>query len=98
LKLYKTGLVLVFIGVILAFAAALLPLLLVALSPVAEGGKVEVAGGGCIVIGFIPVCFGYGNPLLVVVLLVAALIVVVISYVLVKSTLKELKAVSSAVA
>jgi len=57
LKLEALGFILIFLGFALAFVAALLPALMAVLQP-SEG--VQVSGGGCVVILFFPVCFGYG--------------------------------------
>jgi uncharacterized membrane protein len=55
LKLFKTGLILLFTGVLIAFIAAIIPLFIA----VSEG--VHISTGGCILIGFIPICFGSGE-------------------------------------
>lgn len=67
--LWKMGLILVAAGLTLALMAALLPLL------AAPGAQVGV--GGCVVVLFIPVCFGVGNqplPLLVVAIVLSILL------------------------
>jgi len=80
MRLFKLGLVLVFTGVVLTIVAALLPLLLV--SP--ETSSVSVTGGGCIVVFFIPICFGVGEQaqlaLLLAVILTLVLVVVLIVF------------------
>jgi len=75
LKLEVLGLILIFLGFALAFVAALLPALMVALQP-SEG--VQVSGGGCIVILFFPICFGYGalgGAMLITVIALAVILV-----------------------
>jgi len=57
MKLETLGFILIFLGFALAFVATLLPALMVVLQP-SEG--VQVSGGGCVVILFFPICFGYG--------------------------------------
>lgn len=74
MRLFKLGLVLVFAGIILAVIAALLPLLLVA----PETGGVSATGGGCVVVFFVPVCFGVGEQAHVALLLAIALAVVLV--------------------
>jgi uncharacterized membrane protein len=44
-----------FTGVLIAFIAAIIPLFIA----VSEG--VHISTGGCILIGFIPICFGSGE-------------------------------------
>ena len=56
MRLFLVGLVLIFAGFLLVLAAPLLAL--------ASHAKVEVTGGavGCVVIFFVPICFGAGAP------------------------------------
>jgi len=56
MRLFLVGLVLIFAGFLLVLAAPLLAL--------ASNAKVEVTGGavGCVVIFFVPICFGAGAP------------------------------------
>jgi uncharacterized membrane protein len=77
MKLEKLGLALVLAGFALAFAAALLAAL-----SAAQGGAVGV--GGCVLVLFIPVCFGAGPlaPHLLVAALALALALVVLSFLL----------------
>jgi len=75
LKLEVLGFILIFLGFALAFVAALLPALMAALQP-SEG--VQVSGGGCVVILFFPVCFGYGalsGAMLITVIALAVILV-----------------------
>ncbi len=69
-----------FIGITLTIIAALLPLLL--LSP--ETSNVNITGGGCIVVFFIPICFGVGEQaqlaLLLAVILTLVLVVMLIVF------------------
>ncbi|MEM1612365.1 MAG: hypothetical protein QXH02_03315 [Desulfurococcaceae archaeon] len=71
MNLLKLGVVLVFVGMILAVIATFLQAL----------GGISVSGGGCIVVGFIPVCFGVGEHALpaIMIVLVLAIALVVIS-------------------
>jgi len=56
MRLFLVGLVLIFAGFLLVLAAPLLAL--------ASHAKVEAIGGavGCVVIFFVPICFGAGAP------------------------------------
>ena len=70
--LWKVGLALVLAGFALAVIAALLPLL------AAPGAQVGV--GGCIIVLFVPVCFGVGSqalPLLIVAIALSIVLLVV---------------------
>lgn len=72
LALWKVGLALVLVGFALAVVAALLPLLA---TPSALTGV-----GGCIVLLFVPICFGVGNlalPLLIAAAVLSILLLVV---------------------
>jgi len=71
----EIGLFMIFLGIILFFIAALLPLL-----SLAEGA--EVSGGGCILILFFPVCFGYGKApsLLMLISVMLAIVLMTFSY------------------
>jgi len=80
LKLEALGLILIFLGFALAFVAALLPALMAALQP-SEG--VQVSGGGCVVILFFPVCFGYGalSGVMLITAIALAVILVALAFV-----------------
>ena len=56
MRLFLVGLVLIFAGFFLVLVAPLLAL--------ASNAKVEATGGavGCIVVFFVPICFGAGAP------------------------------------
>jgi uncharacterized membrane protein len=56
MRLFFVGLMLIFAGFLLVLAAPLLAL--------ASDAKVEATGGavGCVVIFFVPICFGAGAP------------------------------------
>lgn len=85
MNLFKLGLVLVFAGMILAVVAMFLPLLITAPS------SISVSSGGCVIVGFIPICFGVGEHALPVILiaLVLAIVLVAISLVLTIYTSKK---------
>jgi len=76
----RVGIALVFIGMALAFVAALLPVILQLSS--AEPGSVSIGGGGCIIIFFIPICFGVGEPVLLVPMLALAAVLAIASLVI----------------
>lgn len=62
--LWRVGVILVVAGFILALLAALLPLL--------AAPHARIGVGGCVVVLFVPVCFGVGNqPLLLLVVAIA---------------------------
>lgn len=79
IDMFRAGLLLFFIGFALAFVAVTLPLLMVALG--VEGGRqVSVSGGGCVLILFVPICFGVGEaalPLMVLATVLAVALVLV---------------------
>lgn len=99
MELEKLGFTLIIVGMAIVFAAAIAPLLTLLLSgdSVASRG-VDVSGGGCIVLFFIPVCFGFGELALHLIIVAAALavalaIVSLIVYRVIAGSLKPDKAV-----
>ncbi len=73
--LFKAGLLLILIGFALAFTAVLLPLLTATLE--AGGNRdISISGGGCILIMFVPICFGVGEAGLPLMVIAATLAVV----------------------
>lgn len=83
MDLYRAGIILIVAGFILLFIAALLPLIVYLLSPATGMGGIEVSGGGCILLFFIPICFGVGSQaiLLIIVALIIALILMIFGYI-----------------
>jgi uncharacterized membrane protein len=69
----KTSLLLIFIGIVLLFIAILLLVVLLVVSGSISGVNV----GGCIVVLFIPICFGYGEPSLLISLMAISVILVI---------------------
>lgn len=86
MRLFIIGFILVMVGVLLALVVPLVLLL-----QQASSGGVEVAGGGCVIIWFIPICFGVGSPVVLVVLAVVALVVAVALYLIHKLMVRELR-------
>lgn len=73
--IFRAGLYLIIAGFVVAFAAALVPLLAVALG----GRPAGVSGGGCVLVMFVPICFGVGEaalPLMLVSLLAVAVLAI----------------------
>ncbi|MEM1772858.1 MAG: DUF131 domain-containing protein [Desulfurococcaceae archaeon] len=87
MKLFKTGLTLIFAGIILMFIAVIIPFLSIA------GGEIKVSAGGCILIGFIPICFGVGESALkhLLIALILSIVVIVVAYMLILYVNKEIK-------
>jgi len=81
------GFILLIAGVVIAFLSTLIPLI-AGLIGGFGGGEVKVTGGGCVVVFFIPICFGYGDPLVLVLLMAAAIVLVVASFIVFKSLVK----------
>jgi uncharacterized membrane protein len=71
----EIGLIMIFLGVLLFLVAATLPML-----SLAKG--VEISGGGCIIILFFPICFGYGkaSSLLILASIILAIVLMAFSY------------------
>lgn len=73
--MFRTGLLLFFIGFTLALAAGILTMLMAA-SGIGGEGPVRVSGGGCVLIFFIPICFGVGEAALPLMIIAVVLTVV----------------------
>ena len=88
----RLGFALIFLGIALAFIAALLPAIAISLTwPLQPGEpmttpttKTGGGGGGCILLFFIPICFGYGVGhlpiMLIIISLLLAAVVALIAY------------------
>ncbi len=76
-SLVRIGFVLIFIGVALAFIAALLPAIAAASQPSeaapTPSNRTSIGVGGCVLIFFVPICFGYGTNHLPITMLIIAL-------------------------
>lgn len=68
-RLFKIGFILVFLGIIIV---VLVPIIMV-LTTTSGSSETHTGFGGCIVIFFIPICFGAGSPELVPLLIIIAL-------------------------
>lgn len=88
MDLEKLGFTLIVVGVLLALIAVIIPLFTI---PFTEGAK--ISGGGCIVILFIPICFGYGelSLQLVVIAMILAIALIIIYFVAYRTLVAELK-------
>jgi len=82
------GFIIVFIGIMVIIIASIL---MVFSQPMQDsGGRVNV--GGCIIIGFIPICFGYGDPWVMVLAITLTIVLVIIllllPYIIYKRSIK----------
>lgn len=86
MDLLKLGFILIFLGFITAFVGVLIPILLTLLEPT----KVGIGVGGCIVVFFIPICFGYGEPAvpMMIIMLVLALALIIVSFLMFRAIRK----------
>ena len=87
--LFKLGLILIFLGIILVIVATLLIPLFI------NQNNIQVSTGGCIILLFIPICFGVGeqSTLLLTIALTLALIIVIINlffYITIKRKIRDL--------
>ncbi len=85
------------IGALLIIIGLAIIILSVFLAPVETGGEGEetignttVAWGGCIIIFFIPICFGGGNPALYPWLIVLSIILSIIVIIAMIATIRRL--------
>lgn len=93
MDLVKLGFVLILIGFLIVFIATLLPMLMA----IHREGAIEIGGGGCIILLFIPICFGYGEAHLVLPLIIVAMIltlaVLIIGFLMFREARKGFKGV-----
>jgi uncharacterized membrane protein len=87
MRLGTLGFILLIAGVIIAFVSTLIPFIAGLLGGFG-GGEVKVTGGGCVVVFFIPICFGYGDSLILILLMAVAIVLVVVSFIVFKSLVK----------
>ena len=82
------GFIIVFIGIMVIIIASIFMAFSQPLQD--SGGRVNV--GGCIIIGFIPICFGYGEPWAMVLAIILTIILVIIllllPYIIYKRSIK----------
>jgi len=69
-NLMKLGFMLITLGFVVMLVALLLPFINIIFSGKVE--SIDIGGGGCIVILFIPICFGFGAPSLAQLLIIVA--------------------------
>uniref|UniRef100_A0A7J2U4X9 DUF131 domain-containing protein n=1 Tax=Ignisphaera aggregans TaxID=334771 RepID=A0A7J2U4X9_9CREN len=81
MKVFRIGLLLIFIGFIMAFATVLLLVLTPILQQSSQNTAV-VGGGGCVIIFFIPICFGFGPQVFIWPLIIAALVLAIATMVI----------------
>jgi uncharacterized membrane protein len=62
--------------------AAILPLMLVGF----ETSRINVTGGGCIIVFFIPICFGVGEQATQALLLAVILVIILVAVILLFNT------------
>jgi uncharacterized membrane protein len=88
MDLEKLGFVFILIGFFIVFIAVLIPLFTIAFS---DG--IKISGGGCIVLLFIPICFGYGEFALqlIVIAIVLAMALILISFIVYRQLFKQLE-------
>lgn len=86
MRLHVLGFMLILAGIVLIIVA---PLLLAIMT--AEGAKISATGVGCIVLFFIPICFGYGEPLLIITLMALAVVLIVVSLIVFRLLLRDLR-------
>ncbi|RLG83844.1 MAG: hypothetical protein DRO40_03360 [Thermoprotei archaeon] len=72
------GFIIVFIGILIIIIASIL---MVFSQPIQDSGS-RVNVGGCIIIFFIPICFGYGEPWILILTITLTIILVIIVFLL----------------
>ncbi|MEM1695018.1 MAG: hypothetical protein QW764_05575 [Desulfurococcaceae archaeon] len=83
MKLFKLSLALIFAGFLTIFLATVAYTL--ALLVQGYTADLRVAGGGCIVVMFIPICVGFGDPVVIVLMMIVALALIIASYVITRN-------------
>ena len=83
-NLFIAGITLMLLGMLIMFVG---PLMTFALKGSSSASK--VAAGGCIVVAFIPICFGYGtNWTLLLVLAIIGVVIAVVMYILMRNVVR----------
>ncbi len=78
LDLVKLGFIIAFIGIMVIFIASILLII-----PAQQGGgEANVSVGGCVIIFFIPICFGYGEPRIMILAMILSIVLVIILIIL----------------
>ena len=93
MNLAKLGFILIFIGFAIAILAAFLPLIS---SPISDH---EIGVGGCIIVFFIPICFGTGThglgTIMMVIAIILAIILMVLAFIIFRTLFKSIEAYRS---
>jgi uncharacterized membrane protein len=81
----EIGLIMIFLGILLFLIAATLPML-----SLTKGA--EISGGGCIIILFFPICFGYGkaSSLLILASIILVIVLVAFSYLIFRTISRQI--------
>ncbi len=84
MNLYRIGIILVLLGITIVFISSILFTLSLAVSPKEStgGNKSNAAVAGCIIIFFIPICFGVGSPDILHTVMIMTLLLIIIVFVL----------------
>ncbi len=86
-RLFVAGLILLFVGVALTILAPIIAY--IGASTSSSSLQTRVVGGGCIVIAFIPICFGYGMSWVSILLLaLVCLAIAVVMYIIWRSLVR----------
>lgn len=75
--LLTLGFILMFIGIMVIVIASMI---MIFSRPLYDGDKINV--GGCIIIFFIPICFGYGHPWIMIFTIALTIVLVIILFLL----------------
>jgi len=73
----KYGFILIIIGILIAFTSIAI-LFIASIIEAISSENISVVGGGCIVIGFIPICIGTSVLMTVIVMILAIVMIVTI--------------------
>ncbi len=76
MNIEKYGFIFIIVGILMVFVSVIL-LFMASVMEVAGSKNIEIVGGGCIVIGFIPICIGTSAYITIIVMVLAIVMVIV---------------------
>lgn len=74
MKLITLSFILIVLGFLIAMVATLIPLFIV----ISNNSRIDINVGGCILVFFVPICFGYGTTPLHLIMIILLLVIVIV--------------------
>lgn len=77
MNIEKYGFILIIVGILMSFMSIAI-LFIASIIGVTGSGNISVVGGGCIIIGFIPICIGTSALITIVIMILAIVMMLII--------------------